>query len=387
MEGNRDSLASGCDGMRATYERRKKRIGLFCAWGVFWVAMAGGAAMPTRLIFDTDIGNDCDDAMALALIHALQNRGACELLAVTLTNPDPRAGRMVDAINTFYGRPDIPIGINSASPHAERSRYLGVVPEFPHDFDPERAPSALSLIRRTLAGADDHSVVLVQVGFFTNLADLLESGPDEWSGLSGIDLVRAKVASVSLMAGAFHPVWGENYFPEYNVKFDVVAAEKVARLWPTPMVWSGAEIGEAVRYPAVSIDEDFGYVTKHPVKEAYQRYNPTPHERPCYDLTSVLQAVWPDRGYFELSRPGRVDVLPDSFTRFRAAENGRDRYMLVDPTRFIRVRELFAALLPEPPAALALPVLSEQRSGGSEKGAEPVRTSKREAGGLVRPDD
>jgi len=42
---------------------------------------------PVKIIFDTDIGNDCDDVMALAVIHALQNRGATELLAVTLTNP------------------------------------------------------------------------------------------------------------------------------------------------------------------------------------------------------------------------------------------------------------------------------------------------------------
>lgn len=306
---------------------------------------------PVRLIFDTDMGNDCDDAMALAVIHALQNRGACELLAITLTNPDPRAGRFTDAINTFYGRPDIPIGVNPSSPNPGPSRFLAAVADFPHDFDPERAPSALALLRRTLAAAEDQSIVVVQVGFFTNLAALLESPADEWSPLTGLELVRAKVRLLSLMAGAFHPVNGDNYFPEYNVKFDVVAAQKVAAHWPTPAIWSGAEIGEAIRYPAVSIDRDFGYVAKHPVKEAYQRYIPTPHERACYDLTSVLHAVWPDRGYFALSRPGRVEVFGDSFTRFRAAKEGRDRYMVMDAEKFVRVRELFAALVSEPPAA------------------------------------
>lgn len=307
---------------------------------------------PVKLIFDTDIGNDCDDAMALAVVHALQNRGACELLAVTLTNPDPLAGRYVDAINTFYGRPDIPIGVNPQSPDAGKSRYLAAATEFPHDLDPSAAPTALTLLRKTLAAADDHSVVMVQVGFFTNLAQLLASESDEISPLNGVELVRQKVQWLSLMAGAFHPINGENYFFEYNVKIDVPSAIKVAQEWPTPMVWSGAEIGEGIRFPAYAVDHDLAYAAKHPVKEAYQRYEPTPHERPCYDLTSVLLAVWPDRYYFALSRPGRIEVKTDSFTHFTSKPDGRDRYMLVDEHRFARVRELFAALVTERPAVL-----------------------------------
>ena len=40
---------------------------------------------PVKLIFDTDIGGDIDDAFALALIHRFADRGQCELLGVTLT--------------------------------------------------------------------------------------------------------------------------------------------------------------------------------------------------------------------------------------------------------------------------------------------------------------
>lgn len=38
-----------------------------------------------KIIIDTDIGWDCDDAGALALIHSLCNKGEAELLAVTAT--------------------------------------------------------------------------------------------------------------------------------------------------------------------------------------------------------------------------------------------------------------------------------------------------------------
>ena len=44
-----------------------------------------GAEEPVRLIFDTDIGNDVDDAFTLGVIHALQDLGECHLLAVTIT--------------------------------------------------------------------------------------------------------------------------------------------------------------------------------------------------------------------------------------------------------------------------------------------------------------
>ena len=64
-------------------------------------AFTAAPSEPVRLIFDTDMGNDVDDAMALAVIHALETRGQCKLLAVTLTKDHPLAAEFVDAINTF----------------------------------------------------------------------------------------------------------------------------------------------------------------------------------------------------------------------------------------------------------------------------------------------
>ncbi len=331
----------------------KKSLLFLCAFAL-GLSLSVAAEMPPKpvnLIFDTDIGNDCDDAMALAVIHALQNRNACRLLAVTLTNPDPLASRLIDAINTFYGRPDIPIGVNPTAPVVlKESRFLKAALNYPHDLDPTKAPAALALLRQTLAAAGDQSIVLVQVGFFTNLAALLDSPADKFSPLAGKELVKQKVKWLSLMAGAFAPVHAQNYFLEFNVKFDIPASVKVAKEWPTPAVWSGAEIGEAVLFPAKVVNHDFAYVPKHPVQESYQLFRATPHERPCYDLTSVLQAVWPDRDYFALSAPGKVDVLPDSFTKFLPAKDGRDRYLIVDRERSARIRELFAALVSEAPA-------------------------------------
>src|SRR6266852_2488659 len=91
--------------------RLPKRIVWITSALVFFSAMAAVRAAPVRLIFDTDMGNDVDDAVALAMIHALESRGEAKLLAVTVTKDNRWAAPFIDAMNTFYGRADIPIGV------------------------------------------------------------------------------------------------------------------------------------------------------------------------------------------------------------------------------------------------------------------------------------
>ena len=89
------------------------------------VTRAQSTAIP--LIFDTDIGNDCDDVLAMGVIHALQSRGYCRLIAVTITKDHEQCAPFTDAINTFYGRGDIPIGVSRSSITPQQSRFTGLV--------------------------------------------------------------------------------------------------------------------------------------------------------------------------------------------------------------------------------------------------------------------
>ena len=319
-------------------------------------------AEPVKLIFDTDMGNDIDDAIALAMIHSLQKRGACELLAVTITKDHPQAAAYVDAVNTFYGYPDVPIGVvRNGAQQEDGGKYNLVAAQthadgrlrYPHDLlSGTNAPEAVSLLRQTLAAQPDHSVTVAQVGFFTNLSRLLDSPPDAHSPLSGRDLIAQKVKLLSLMAGAFQTVKWETRYLEYNVRLDIPAAQKLARDWPTPIVWSGFEIGFACTYPHESIERDFDYLPHHPIKEAYYLYNPPPHDRPNWDPSAVLYAVYPDRGYFELSAPGTVTIADDAATVFTPGkkDQGRDRFLVLNETLNARVREAIVQLTTEPPA-------------------------------------
>lgn len=326
---------------------------------------AEGAALstaksPVKIIFDTDIGNDVDDVLALAVLHALQTRGDCELLGVTITKPDELAGPFVDALNTFYGRSDIPIGFTRAGLKNDPSRFLGLANaedngklRYPHKLKRSSdAPAATALLRKLLSREAEHSVVLVQVGYFSNLAALLDTPADESSPLTGLQLVEQKVKFLSVMAGAFKQIGENKHFLEYNVTQDLPAARKLAAEWPSPIIWSGFEIGIAVPYPAVSIERDFNYVPHHPVAEAYWLHEPPPHERPTWDLTSALYAVRSDRNYFGLSVPGRVTVEPDGYTRFAPGPGGRDRFLTLDELQAPRVREALVQLTSQPPNCL-----------------------------------
>jgi len=329
-------------------------------WLVGVLAVALAQAAPIKLIFDTDMGNDTDDVMALCMIHALQSRGAAELLAVTVTKDHPQAAAFVDAVNTFYGRPDILIGVvrGGATPEPGKFNLLADMKNedgslrYPHDLvSGASAPDAVELLRSTLAAQPDNSVVLVQTGFFTNFKRLLESPPDAASPLSGRDLVAKKVKLLSIMAGAFQTVDWDTRHLEYNVVKDIPAAQKLAKDWPTPVLWSGYEIGVAAAFPHAVIEHDLDYVKHHPLKEAYCLYNPPPHDRPTWDPTALLAAVYPDRGYFSLSPAGTVTVEDNGATWFRPSRDGkgRDRFLTMSAEQAARVREAIVQLSVEPP--------------------------------------
>lgn len=309
---------------------------------------------PVSLVFDTDIADDIDDVLALALIHGLENRGECRLLAVTISKDHDLAAPFTDAVNTFYGRGGIPIGVVRDGKLRDESRYARTILDakqngtfvYPRDVRTGRdCPEAVELLRKTLAAQPDQSVVMLMVGLSTNFARLLDSPADKHSPLNGRDLVAAKCRLLSLMGGMFTPTGRKK---SYNFHQDFPAAQKLIRDWPTTIWASGNEIGDAITYPADSIRDDFNYVPHHPVREAYEAWGRMPFERPCWDLTSVLIAVRPQRNYFGLSAPGTIRFDDAMVTQFTPDRAGKHRYLNLTPQQAIRAREAFAQLVSQP---------------------------------------
>ncbi len=294
-----------------------------------------------KILFDTDIGGDCDDAGALALLHGLCEGGEAELLAVTGCYATPYLAGCIDAINTHYGR-QVPVGIlhDRFNPRDVTDGYNGydksVAEHFPNRFpDWRKVPDSVRVIREILAGEEDGTVTLAATGPLTTLARLVTSGSDDLSPLTGRELIEKKIARTVVMGGRFFGTWPFEYgygidtphvTAEWNIYADIPAAQTVCREWPGELVFTSHEIGNwTITLRGINDDEN------------RKNVNPTAHSyfvhhgkggRESWDLTAILYAVRPEAGYWNLHPWGRIAVDDRGVTGFRREENGKHSYLI-----------------------------------------------------------
>lgn len=310
---------------------------------------------PVKVIFDNDMGNDIDDALAIDMLYKYADAGIIDLIGITSNKVEPASVEYIDILNNFYGYPDIPVGRLTGVEQYDRpnSYALQTVadPSYKRSIgNYDSLPESVDLLRRLLAAQQDSSVVIIATGFSTNLARLMDSKADASSELDGMELIRRKVKHLHMMAGDFRQ---ENPIQEHNVVFDIPAAQHVYDSWPTPITTSPFDVGEKILYPVESILNDFGFTDKHPVVEAYKVYKKMPYSRPTWDLTSVLYAIEPDSGYFEVVGPGRVHVDGKSITTFTPEAGGPHFYLAADSLQRERIRNRFVEIITREPAALS----------------------------------
>ena len=307
---------------------------------------APAAAVP--VILDTDIGPDYDDVGALAVLHALADSGRVRILATVASNKYPNAGPVLSVLNTYFGRPNLPIGVPEGAAVAEADRQHWsdtLVARYPHRVRSNAAlPDPVPVYRRALAAQPDTSVTIVTVGFLTNLVGLLASPPDAYSPLAGPALIHQKVKRLVCMAGQFPQ--GK----EFNIYKDAAAARTVFGAWPTPVLFSGFEIGEKihtglplVRNPAIR---------RSPVQDVFRLAIPQdPNDRAgrmSWDQTAVLVAVLGPAPYYGVV-DGRLTLQPDGTNGWDPA--GRGHQYLVAQRPPAEVQALLNRLMQHQPAA------------------------------------
>lgn len=278
------------------------------------------------VIFDTDIQGDYDDVGALAMIHAFADSGDIQLLATIGSNRSPLVVPTIEVINTYFDRPEIPIGVVKGSGVEQDSRELhwpdSLMVNFPHTYSSnDQAPDAVEVYRKILAQQPDSSVTIITVGFLTNLKDLLLSKADSLSPLNGKDLVAQKVKHWVAMAGSFPE--GK----ETNVRRDSLSSVYVIENWPTPVIFSGFEIGVEVKTGLRLIKE--GEIN-NPVRMAYAISIPKrPYDREgrrSWDQTAVLAAVRESDSYFDY-QSGKFIAKPDGSNAWQDDPNGLHKYL------------------------------------------------------------
>ena len=328
---------------------------------------------PVGIVFDCDMGSAIDDVLALAMLHGFSWKAEPEarLVSVSVTKSSLQSAAFCDAMALFYRRAsfaaleeeggpklpsyllrrrDLPIGLSDKGWLPEESPMLAAPlsrtdsdgrPLYPHEienFNDTAQPGPL--MRNAMTAQHDQNCVVVVTGPATNLAELLDV-PDAMA------IIEAKVRMLVMMGGAFPD--GQ---PEFNIKADIGAARRVLADWPTPIVASGFEIGRDLLYPAESLESDCAWAPDHPVVDAYRASGSAVHDTPTWDLSAVLHAVRPEAGYFGRSDPGTIKLLDDGRTEFSPSQDGRHRYLVLDPARKPEILEAYREWVcarPDPP--------------------------------------
>jgi len=317
-----------------------------------------GASQTLGVIFDCDMGNSIDDALALAMLYCLDGKNEARVVSVSVTKSNLKSAAFCETVSRFYagevsgaigavGR-TLPVGMAIDGKMAEDTPMItGPLsrmgpdgkPVYKHGIEKLNDTGDVSaVIRNGLSAQRDHNVVVVLAGPATNLSRILD--------LPGVrDLVAQKVRMLVMAAGNY-PAGG----PEFAIKEDAVAARRVLSDWPTEVVAVGSEVGEALPFPGASIDKDFAWSQAHPVADAYRAYKQMPYDAPSTAMAAALYAVRPKENYFKVSEPGSISVLDTGAVKFTPSAQGKHRYLIADPEQKERVIKTFVELASAKPA-------------------------------------
>src|SRR5215831_5519132 len=301
---------------------------------------------PVSIIFDSDIGPDYDDVGAITLLHAFADSGDAKILATVASNKYPHAAAVLSAFNTYFKKPEIPIGVpkgDAANMSDEQHWSDTLVAKYPHKIKSnEEAENAVTVYRKVLSQQPDNSVTIVTVGFLTNLANLMSSKPDKYSQLDGMALIHKKVKRLVSMAGRFPE--GK----EFNVFIDSIASQQVFTKWPTEVIFSGFEIGEKIKTGLPLVQNNA--IQNNPTKDVFRICLPMSKEdnngRSSWDETAVFVAVKGFEPYYNLES-GSIIVNDDGSNSWD--KDGTNQYYLVEKLQHEQVQQLINDLIQHQP--------------------------------------
>lgn len=315
------------------------------------ICLSVAFAAPVKVIFDTDMETDCDDAGAMAVLHTLADRGECEVLATVTSLRDVNSIATVDAINRYRGRQDLPLGMVKGAGVLEPTKFASkIAKEFPHRVTAaEVVPDAVTVYRDVLEKQADRSVVIITVGYLTNLKNLLQL-PASDGHPSGLDLINAKVSKWVCMGGNFvgNPPKDDLKLGNVNFQRDAKSAYEVIHHWPGEIVFAGREVcsvpsGLQIGESLTSTPAD------NPVRRAYEHYfGGKAKNRHVADLATVLYAIRGLTDCWDISSPGRMNLQPDMKFDWQPAADGKQRYLLKKPANDRHVEAVLNELMVAP---------------------------------------
>lgn len=241
------------------------------------------------VIYETDMTLDVDDVGALAVLHGLHKEGKVNLLGVSYNEVHPAGPAVIDAINTWYGRGTLPIGIYQkplADP--DPSDYFSTERDFDvdnmaHDPFDNIVGNSVGVYKHLLKGQKDNSVTIISVGFLNNLFELLQDK-------EGYALVEKKVKLLAIMGGLNND--GFNLVRHETVEQSQYVIEK----WPGKLVTTHVG-GDMITGESLTSTTPIN----NPVRRSYELewYQGPNIGRSSWDQVTVLYAVYGTKFYDE----------------------------------------------------------------------------------------
>jgi inosine-uridine nucleoside N-ribohydrolase len=284
-----------------------------------------------KIIFDTDMGSDCDDVGALALLNVYADRGEAEILGCIYSSGKvPFGAGVIDAINTWYNRGNTPVGANYnnevgdpkdkmlAQKLARDTSAFGN--NIIHNFDAEEQTR---LNRKLLSEQEDISVTYITVGHTKGLYDLLVSTPDDISSLTGLELVKQKVKRWVAMGALYANNDEGNYTKSWNFFFNETApySEYAVQNFPGEIVFiaTGTDIitGKSLK------DTPAGNI----VRTAYRDWlwntmqKTLDDQRPSWDIIAVYYAIEGLGDFLIEEKPGWLEIDTEKGCRWITGES------------------------------------------------------------------
>jgi Inosine-uridine nucleoside N-ribohydrolase len=291
------------------------------------------------IIFDTDIGSSTDDLFAMQMLYHYASQGRCQLLGVVVDRMGDTNAVVADIMNNYYGFPTLPLALERNGTY-NRYAFINYTPiaQFTDDegnlmFDRTYSdysvlPDGYVLYRRLLARAPDHSVTIMLTGIPSTIANLLTSDADQYSTLSGVELVRRKVKRLYFMATKLTLDGEQNASTGYNIAMHPEAASTLFDLWPddVDIILSPSAAGDAVDYAPEMVISDINWTDIHPLKQIYMHYDCNTGQR-MWDPMLPIQEI-EGEGTFALSPRGHLTLTNDGHVNFTYDPKGNCRYQM-----------------------------------------------------------
>jgi hypothetical protein len=300
----------------------------------------GGGVPPVGVLFDASFDH-VGDLFALAVMHGLEVKNEMRQTALSVNRADFQAAQFCDFVQRFYnpGAFIVPaVGMSSGQPRA--LPVFGTILAKKNDdgmalFKPNLksvldTADPATLLRNALTASQPKNSIIVAAGSLSSLTRLI--------ALRGArDVIAGTVKHLVIAAPA-----GAN---------DAAAAARLFAEWPSPIYLCGAEIGEAVRFPAASAEKDFAAPAPHPLGEAYREFSQPPYDTPAQSMSAILFAVRSKSDYFKLSDPGTLRLSSAGSLEIAPSAEGAHRRVLLDESRKDDLARDLAELAAAPPRA------------------------------------